>query len=113
MSVGKASLIFAPAFLEMVIDANRTYLKGFNISFEIALYFHKKGFNSQINLANVLLYNLDRDRLEMELRKFLLVRLLDNKFDAKSEAEFSERLRENFGGKFNHRLKMIIEGSQK
>ncbi len=56
------------------------------------------------------MYNLDKERLEEVLRKKLIIRLLDQaKFNAKNELELSEALRKYYGGKFNHRLQLLIE----
>ena len=90
----------------------------FNISYEIAKYLHievQKVATSQNDeivqkMAVVLRYNLDKERLEEALRKKLLIRLLDNpRFDHVRETQLSEALRGYFGGKFNHRLQLLIE----
>lgn len=58
----------------------------------------------------VLRYNLDKERLEEYLRKKLLIRILDNpRLDLQRERELSEALRAYFGGKFNHRLQLLLE----
>lgn len=73
----EGSLIVGPAFMELLIEANRMYLKQFNVSYEIAKYFHETRQFSKSSLPQVLLYNLDRDRFEGELRKYLLCRYID------------------------------------
>ena len=56
------------------------------------------------------MYNLDKERLEEALRKKLIIRILDNpRFDVAKEQALSESLRAFFGGKFNHRLQLLIE----
>lgn len=56
------------------------------------------------------MYNLDKERLEEALRKKLVVRLLDNpRFDTEKERAFSDALRAYFGGKFNHRLELLLD----
>ena len=84
--------------LELVIKANNQYLTGFNASYEIALYIHErigsrltkketehKEFFKQM-LDGALVYNLDKDKMEQELRSFLTIRLIDNeKFDMNLE----------------------------
>ena len=67
-------------------------------------------------LKSILIYNLDRDRIEIELRKKLLVRVLDKTLCSSSlletEQALSNSLRLYFGGRFNHRLEAIIESSK-
>ncbi len=89
-----------------------------NASEEIAKYIHLEmgktnndsgGHNELQSLLEklpvLLMYNLDKERLEEVLRKKLIIRLLDQaKFNAKNELELSEALRKYYGGKFNHRL---------
>lgn len=56
------------------------------------------------------MYNLDKERLEEALRKKLVIRLLDNpRFDIEKERAFSDALRAYFGGKFNHRLELLLD----
>ena len=106
----------APSFLELLTQANKEYLLQFNISEEIAKYLHielqKVNASADIiqKMAIVLRYNLDKERLEESLRKKLLIRLLDNpRFDVEREKALSEALRGYFGGKFNHRLQLLLE----
>ena len=88
-----------------------------NISEEIAKYLHEEVLNEEkkedelvSNLGSVLMYNLDKERLEEALRKQLLLRILDqSNFNISRESALSEALRSYFGGKFNHRLKLLIE----
>ena len=109
-------ILSAPGFLELLMQANREYLLQFNISEEIAQYLHieleRVGPASDIpaKLSTVLMYNLDKERLEEALRKKLVVRLLDNpRFDTEKERAFSDALRAYFGGKFNHRLELLLD----
>lgn len=61
-------------------------------------------------LGVVLMYNLDKERLEEALRKKLILRLLDEPgFDISLEKALSEALRDYYGGKFNHRLQLLLE----
>ena len=81
------------------------------MSEEIALYLHLEIHKADLieKLPIVLMYNLDKERLEEALRKKLLVRLLDNSWNLEKERALSEALRAYFGGKFNHRLQLVIE----
>ena len=63
-------------------------------------------------LNQLLVYNLDKDRLELELRKFLITRLLDrdrNRFNIDYEYTLSNAIRDHYGGKFNHRFNLILQ----
>lgn len=61
-------------------------------------------------LPVVLMYNLDKERLEEALRKKLILRLIDSpSFNSGAERALSDALRSYFGGKFNHRLQLLIE----
>ena len=42
-------LLIAPVFLDLVIQANREYLMGYNISLEIAKYIHLSVIQSTYN----------------------------------------------------------------
>jgi len=56
------------------------------------------------------MYNLDKERLEEALRKKLILRLLDSaKFNIDREVALSEALKKYFGGKFNHRLQLLLD----
>lgn len=65
--------LIAPKLYEVALDAIKTYLLNFDISHQIALYLNNKGVNKSI-----LSFNLDRDRLEQELRVFYIARIIDN-----------------------------------
>lgn len=84
-----------------------------NISDEIASFFNiemAKGREITQKLGTVLMYNLDKERLEEALRKRLILRILDMpNFDIQREKTFSEALRGYYGGKFNHRLQLLLE----
>ena len=86
----------------------------FNISEEIARFLHfeieKPGNDIGDKLSTALMYNLNKEKLEEALRKKLLIRYLDNpRFDIAKEKALSNALREYFGGKFNHRLQLILD----
>ena len=56
------------------------------------------------------MYNLDKERLEEALRKKLILRMLDQpRMDIEKERALSEALRDYFGGKFNHRLQLLLD----
>ena len=106
----------APDFLDLLMQANKAYLLQFNISEEIANYLHCELYRANANtddliskLPMILEYNLDKERLEEALRKKLIIRILDfTRFDVAKEKALSEALRSYFGGKFNHRLELLI-----
>ena len=86
-----------------------------NVSEEIANYIHVEILAASSTLQDdghlietlpiVLMYNLDKERLEEALRKKLILRLLDQpRVNLNKERALSEALRDYFGGKFNHRL---------
>ena len=96
----------------------------YDVSKEIAQYLHieliKGHYDSedaQSNLVSklktILVYNLDRDRIEIELRNKLLIRVLDSHIQTQdrvqTETVLSNQLREYFGGKFNHRFDTILQ----
>lgn len=109
------------------MQANREYLMQLNPSEEIARYIHLQMVKMQADsgvgiksssgvekvieqLPVVLMYNLDKERLEEALRKRLILRLLDSPaFNSGAERALSDALRNYFGGKFNHRLQLLIE----
>lgn len=101
------------------MQANREYLMQLNPSEEIAKYIHLQMNSNQASekvdkviekLPVVLMYNLDKERLEESLRKKLILRLLDSpNFNSGAERALSDALRTYFGGKFNHRLQLLIE----
>ena len=100
----------------MLIQANKDYLLSFNVSYEIAKYLHSERpipeASLESTLNTLLVYNLDKDRLELELRKFLIMRLLDkdkSKFNMEQEHAMSNAIRDHYGGKFNHRFSLILE----
>ena len=56
------------------------------------------------------MYNLDKERLEEALRKKLILRMLDQpRMNIDKEKALSEALRDYFGGKFNHRLQLLLD----
>ena len=56
------------------------------------------------------MYNLDKERLEEALRKKLILRMLDQpRMNIDKERALSEALRDYFGGKFNHRLQLLLD----
>ena len=73
--------LIIPAFLSLLISANKDYLLSFNAHYEIAKFLHLErpiAKNQLVSTLNsILIYSLDKDRLELELRKFLITRLLD------------------------------------
>jgi len=83
----------APELLDLAMQANAEYLRSFNISSEIAKHLHREGRSlAQEDLHSIMVYNLDRERLETELRQYLIIRLIDGSntkpnepFDAGSE----------------------------
>ena len=88
---GKYFLV-VPSFLSMLLGANKDYLLSYNVHYEIARHLHLERplAKEQIapTLKAILIYNLDKERLEIELRKFLLTRLLDRQsrqFDVEYE----------------------------
>ena len=88
----------------------------FNVSYEIAKYLHYERpipeASLQSTLNTLLIYNLDKDRLELELRKYLITRLLDkekSKFNVEQEQTLSNAIRDHYGGKFNHRFSLILQ----
>ena len=110
-------MLSAPAFLELIIQANKEYLLQMNVSEEIARYIHIEMQASQDragidNLSSVLMYNLDKERLEEALRKKLILRLLDSaQINIERERALSEALRAYFGGKFNHRFQLLFDST--
>ena len=84
--------LIIPAFLSLLIQANKDYLLSYNVSYEIAKYLHfeRPIADDQLTstLNSILIYNLDKDKLELELRKLLITRLLDRNcliFDLEQE----------------------------
>ena len=77
---GKYFLV-VPSFLSMLMSANKDYLLSYNVHYEIARHLHLERPITEEKvvptLKAILIYNLDKERLETELRKFLLTRLLD------------------------------------
>ena len=63
------------------MSANKDYLLSYNVHYEIARHLHlERPIREEKvgpTLKAILIYNLDKERLETELRKFLLARLLD------------------------------------
>ena len=63
------------------MSANKDYLLSYNVHYEIARHLHLERPITEEKvvptLKAILIYNLDKERLETELRKFLLTRLLD------------------------------------
>ena len=115
------SLLAAPMFLDLVIHANREHLMSFNVSFEIANYIHCKivhKLGEKLDFDEFMFYNLDHARLEDHLRNFLIVRILDSGIMAKRPSYYFSlddeelllaRLREYNGGKFIHKIKVLLK----
>ena len=65
---------------------------------------------SKQSLSGVLTYNLDGDRLETELRKFVLIRKIDSQdYNLSKEEELSENVRDYFGGRFNSKINQVLQ----
>ena len=62
-------------------------------------------------LAFVLAYNIDKERLEQELRTFLIVRCIDcaGQFSTVVEEALLGELTAFFGPKFNFRMRQVLE----
>ena len=97
------------------MSANKDYLLSYNVHYEIARHLHLERPISKDQmiptLKAVFIYNLDKERLETELRKFLLTRLLDRynkKFDFDYEQELSNAIHDYYGANYNHRLNLIL-----
>lgn len=62
-------------------------------------------------VAEVLKFNLDKERLEEECRKFLLIRVIDrddSPFNFELESALSATLTNHFGKAYNHRMELIL-----
>ena len=107
--------LVVPSFLSMLISANKDYLLSYNVHYEIARHLHLERPISKDQmiptLKAVFIYNLDKERLEAELRKFLLTRLLDRyskPFDFDYEQQLSNAIHDYYGANYNHRLNLIL-----
>ena len=67
----------APVLYDIALEAARSFLLGYDISYQIALYIHSN-FRSQqaAKIKCVLGFNLDKQRLEAEMRTFFIIRQL-------------------------------------
>ena len=65
----------APKLFILTVECIKSILLSFEISKEIALFIHLNGISKMTK--TLLSFNLDRDKLEDELRKYYLIRLID------------------------------------
>jgi len=74
------NLVSLLTLISLVIQLNQQILRGYNHAFEIAMYIDFLLAKSPIDedlMIQVLSYSSDKDRLELELRKLLITRLIE------------------------------------
>lgn len=106
----KASLI--GKFGQVIVDLNYAVLKSYNHCFEIAAYIDElvRSHGPLAFLPQVLGYTSDKDRLELELRKSLLTRLIDfPRFNGETEKNLVNEIAKQFGGRLFHKASMILQ----
>ena len=55
-------------------------------------------------LTGCLVYNLDKEKMEVELRTFMTIRIIDgSKFNLKLERQLIRQLNKVYGVKYNYR----------
>lgn len=69
----------APKLFTLTVECIKSILLSFDISKEIAFFIHLNGIGKMTK--TLLSFNLDRDRLEEELRKYYLIRLIEGDSD--------------------------------
>ena len=91
----------------------------FNVSLEVARFIHHKMLQrgvESLDFNEFMFYNLDRVRLDEKLRNYLIIRILDsvigsqpqNHFRLQEEERLLEKLADYQGGKFDHKLRVIL-----
>jgi hypothetical protein len=95
----------APTLYAIVLESCKDYLRSYNISFEIAALIYKQSLSAD-DLRQLLAFNLDRDRLEGELRKFSCISYIDK---TQKKTEDTDTLTATFGKAFTHKLNLIRE----
>eukprot|EP00347_Sterkiella_histriomuscorum_P020209 403338677 len=103
----------APMFLSFLIQVNQTILRSFNQSHEIALFLEQRLQNlSEEQVLQALSYSVDKDKLEYELRKLLIMRQIENaefsKVKIQQEKQLCNFLQQSFGIAFVHKQNMIL-----
>ncbi len=103
----------AAGFLQYTVQLNQQILRGYNHSLEIALYIDKLRKLEETQLIQIISYSSDKDRLELELRKCLLTRMIElPSFSFEEEKHLSSQLATFFGKNFSHRFNLILNELQ-
>ncbi|CDW73498.1 protein cul-1 [Stylonychia lemnae] len=106
----------APMFLSFLIQTNHSILRGYNQASEISQFFESNldRLNEEMVLQ-ALCYSVDKDKLEFELRKSLIQRVIEGQastsqqqFNVKNEKLLCQLLQQSFGKNFIHKLNLII-----
>lgn len=96
----------ASRLYQVAFQTTKTYLLSFDVSLEIAKHLHKNGVSASHEI--ILSLNLDKERLEREMRLFFVARKLDNN-DAFNESIILESTAKFFGPKFNQKQDLIMK----
>ncbi len=98
--------LMASKLYQVAFQTTKTYLLSFDISFEISKYLHENGVVTSHQILFSL--NLDKDKLEREMRLFFVARKLDSQ-KTFSESEMLQTTCKFFGPKFTQKQDLIAK----
>lgn len=106
LPIHQSKHLMANRLYQVAFQTAKTYLLSFDVSFEIAKYLHSNGVVDHLDI--VLSLNLDKERLEREMRLFFVARKLD-KCERSDESALLQSTTRFFGPKFNQKQDLILK----